>query len=106
MTVKKFHKSRGASPLKSAIKSIIMGNYTGPLSKTKPLAQKMNGLGDGIAFTNCRVFDGWQAELQEDMVILVSRDRILDVGHKGQMTVPSSFAMIDVEGFARELFPH
>jgi imidazolonepropionase-like amidohydrolase len=98
MTVKEFHRLRGASPLRSAIKSIIMGDYVAPLSKTKPLAHEMNGLGNNIAFTNCNVFDGWHAELQEDMVVLVSRDKILDVGHKEQMTVPSGFATIDVEG--------
>ena len=98
MTGKEFHKLIGASPLRSATKGIILGDYISPLSKTTPLVQEINNVGNRIAFTNCNIFDGLHPGLKADMVILVEGDKILDVGYRPQIPVPDNFFTIDAEG--------
>ena len=98
MTGKEFHKLTGASPLRSATKGIILGDYIFPLSKTTPLVHEVNRVGNRIAFTNCNIFDGLHPELEADMVILVEGDKILDIGYRPQLTVPDNFFTVDAEG--------
>jgi len=97
MTIRKILDAFDAN-LRSAVKSIIMGDYTSPLSRVSPLVHDMNTVGNRIAFTNCNIFDGIHSELKEDMTVLVEGDKILDVGHKKKIPVPDNFYLVDAEG--------
>jgi imidazolonepropionase-like amidohydrolase len=62
------------------------------------LAYEINHVGDKIAFINCNIFDGICPELQEEMTVLVERDKIIDVDHGEQITVPDNFYQINADG--------
>ena len=84
--------------LRSAVKGISMGEYIIPLLNAGPLVHEINSVGNRIAFTNCNIFDGIRPELKEDMTVLVEGDKIYDVGHREQITVPDNFFIVDAEG--------
>lgn len=74
-----------------------MGDYISLLYKDKMFIRKVNTFGNRIAFTNCNIFDGIHDELKKDMTILIEDDKILDVGHKQQITVQGNFHQIDAK---------
>lgn len=71
--------------LRAAVKRIGMGGYINSLSEGGPLLHKMNRRGNGVAFTNCSLFDGIHSKLQSDMTVLIIGDKIFEVGHKEQI---------------------
>ena len=75
-----------------------MGNYIATLLNASPLLHTMNSVGNRIAFTNCHIFDRIHSELKEDMTLLVEGDKISNVGHRAQLTVPDNFYIIDTAG--------
>jgi len=84
--------------LRSAVKSISMGDYISPLLATSPLKHEANNSGKRVAFTNCSVFDGTSPELKKNMTVLVEGDRISQVGGSGQVGVPGGFHVYDAGG--------
>ena len=84
--------------LRSAIKRIVLGDYASLLFKTGPLFQEASNAGNGIAITNCNLFDGLNPELKKDIIILVVGDKIFDVGYRPQITVPENFYTVNAEG--------
>jgi imidazolonepropionase-like amidohydrolase len=83
--------------LRSAIKSISMGDYVSNLLETSPLKLEENKSAKRVAFTNCNVFDGSSPELKKDMTVLVDGDRISHVGG-GRVGVPDGFHVYDAGG--------
>ena len=57
--------------LKTAVKRIGMGGYLNTLFARGPLFHERNAGVDGVAFTNCRIFDGLVPELKKNMTLLV-----------------------------------
>lgn len=84
--------------LRSTVKDIGMGNYINDLLNASPLLHPMNRVGNRIAFTNCHIFDGMHSDIKEDMTLLVEGDKIFNVGHRKQLTVPENFYNIDMAG--------
>ena len=83
--------------LRSVIKGMSMGDYVNLLPNASPLAHDINKIGKKTAFTNCNIFDGLRPELKEDMTVLVEGDKILDVGHREQVTIPYGYFVVDAE---------
>ena len=83
--------------LRSVIKGMSMGDYVNLLPNASPLAHDINKIGKKTAFTNCNIFDGLRPELKEDMAVLVEGDKILDVGHREQVTIPYGYFVVDAE---------
>jgi imidazolonepropionase-like amidohydrolase len=84
--------------LRSAFKSISMGDYISPLLETSPLKYDVNHTGKGVAFTNCNVFDGISPELKNNMTVLVEGDRISQLCRSGQADIPGNFHIYDAQG--------
>ncbi len=84
--------------LRAAFKSISMGDYISPLLETSPLKHDVNNTRNGVAFTNCSIFDGCSPEVKNNMTVLVEGDRISRLGRNGQVDVPGDFLIYDAEG--------
>ncbi len=83
--------------LRATVKDISMKDYVIPLLNADPLVDEINNAGKRIAFTNCNVFDGIHPELKENMTVLVEGDKIFDIGHRKQITVPDNFFIVDMK---------
>lgn len=84
--------------LRLAAKKISMGGYLDPLRDLSPLALDINKAGNEFAFINCRVFDGLNSRINEDMTVLVKDGRISDLGHRDTISIPEAFHIIDGKG--------
>ena len=84
--------------LRSAVKGMSMGDYNHSLFNASPLAHDINKVGNKIAFTNCNIFDGLHPVLKEDITVLVEGDKIFDVAHGEQITIPNDYYIVDAEG--------
>jgi len=89
--------------LRSAFKRVSMGDYLSLLLETSPLKHGVNKIGKGVAFTNCKIFDGISPEIKNDMTVLVQGDRISQVGPGARVDIPGDFHVYDAAG--RTLMP-
>jgi len=85
--------------LRSIVKGIIIGDYLTPISNSSPLQNKINTIGNSIAFTNCSLFDGICPELQQDMTVLVDGEKISEVCHRERIRIPDKYHVIDADGY-------
>ncbi len=84
--------------LRTAVKRAGMGGHLHSISKAGPSRHEMNCHADGIAFTNCSLFDGIHPGLQKDMTVFVVGEKIVEVGRKEKVAIPQNCFTVDASG--------
>jgi hypothetical protein len=69
-----------------------MGDYVSPLLNLFPIHNNK------YALINCKVFDGIQPTLSENMTVLIDGAIIREVGNKEKVFIPEDFVVYDLEG--------
>ena len=73
-------------------KRMLMGNYVAPFTDLFPIQKNR------YALINCKMFNGIQPKLSENMTVLVDGEFIRDVGNKEKIIIPDDFIVYDLEG--------
>lgn len=84
--------------LRMAVKRAAMGEHLHSISEKGLLRHETNCHGDGIAFTNCSIFDGIRPNLQPDMTVFVVGEKIVEVGCKEKVAIPKNCFTVDASG--------